>query len=96
MGCVESSACHMQESSLCHVPTTFATPPPVLPPDHRMHELYVCKLNAYLMLVASNPQAFQDKVEMRRARLGTYPGRKPALLTQLHTADDAEWVTVFL
>ena len=75
MGCVESSACHMQgESSLCHVPTTFATPPPVLPPDHRMHELYVCKLNAYLMLVASNPQAFQDK-----ERVAKLPQSKPQL-----------------
>ncbi|CAE7513093.1 ACC2, partial [Symbiodinium sp. KB8] len=93
MGCVASCAVRgMQESTSCYVPETFPTPPKVLPPDQRMHELYVCELNSYLMSVARNPQAFQDQVEMRlHVRLGTPPERKPESLKQLNMAEDAAW-----
>ncbi|OLP78355.1 Acetyl-CoA carboxylase, mitochondrial, partial [Symbiodinium microadriaticum] len=87
----------IEESTSCYVPETFPTPPKVLPPDQRMHELYVCELNSYLMSVARNPQAFQDQVEMRlHVRLGTPPERKPESLKQLNMAEDAAWVTVVL
>ncbi|CAE7792629.1 HFA1 [Symbiodinium sp. CCMP2456] len=87
----------MQESTSCYVPQTFPTPPKVLPPDQRTHELYVRELNSYLMFVARNPQAFQNQVEMRlHVRLGMSPERKPESRKQINTADDAEWVTVVL
>ncbi|OLP83038.1 putative isoleucine--tRNA ligase, cytoplasmic [Symbiodinium microadriaticum] len=37
-------------------------------PDHQTHELYVRELNAYLMMVARNPQAFQHQVSGLRRR----------------------------